>query len=152
VENNHRTSIPGARPLSTSCQRPLFLVLLHLGDQHLQRVEITWVPTRPDEIEGSVKIIFIYVAHHRHLLIADLFICPEDNKEKPAAYQSVAMISELIESMCLVYEVPTFEVCQRWASSSLQNLRIDAATVRAAESPPVKARWTPDEKNGSMNA
>ena len=51
-----------------------------------------------------------------------------------------------------VYETPTLDVCHRCASSSVELPRIDAAMVIAADRAPVKAKWTPEEKNGSMNA
>ena len=51
-----------------------------------------------------------------------------------------------------VYAVPTLESCQRAAFSSGTEPRIDAAMVSEAESAPVRARCTPEEKNGSMNA
>ena len=51
-----------------------------------------------------------------------------------------------------MYAVPIFESCQRAAFSSETLPRSDAAIVKAAESAPVRARCTPDEKNGSINA
>jgi hypothetical protein len=51
-----------------------------------------------------------------------------------------------------VYEMFTRSLCQATASASVQSPRIDAATEAAAAIPPVMARCTPDEKNGSMKA
>jgi hypothetical protein len=48
-------------------------------------MEIEWILTGPDEIKGSVKIVLVYVAHHRHFLVANLFIGPKDDQKKPAA-------------------------------------------------------------------
>ena len=52
----------------------------------------------------------------------------------------------------LVKDVATRSVCQIAASFSLQSPLIEAEIETAAESAPVKARWIPDEKNGSMKA
>ena len=51
-----------------------------------------------------------------------------------------------------VYEMFTRSLCHATASASEQWPRIDAATDAAAATPPVIARCTPDEKNGSMKA
>jgi hypothetical protein len=51
-----------------------------------------------------------------------------------------------------VYETPTRCVCHSAASDSGQSPRIEAAIDAAAERPPVIARCTPDEKNGSIKA
>lgn len=51
-----------------------------------------------------------------------------------------------------VYETLTRWVCQSAASDSGQSPRIEAAIDAAAERPPVRARCTPEEKNGSMKA
>ena len=51
-----------------------------------------------------------------------------------------------------VYETPMRCVCHSAASDSEQSSRIEAAIDAAAERPPVMARCTPDEKNGSMKA
>ena len=51
-----------------------------------------------------------------------------------------------------VYETLTRWVCHSAASDSGQSPRIEAAIDAAAERPPVRARCTPDEKNGSMKA
>lgn len=52
----------------------------------------------------------------------------------------------------LVNDIATRSVCQSVASLSLQSPLIEAEMDTAAESAPVKARWIPDEKNGSMKA
>ena len=51
-----------------------------------------------------------------------------------------------------MYDKDTRLLCQLAASASVQSPRIEAAMEEAAERPPVMAKWTPDEKNGSMNA
>jgi hypothetical protein len=50
----------------------------------------------------------------------------------------------------LVYDVPVFELWKAIASASVHCPRIDAAMVLAAESAFANAKWTPDEKNGSI--
>ena len=52
----------------------------------------------------------------------------------------------------LVNDLVTRSVCQRAASLSLQSPLIEAEMETAADNPPVNAKWTPDEKNGSMKA
>lgn len=52
----------------------------------------------------------------------------------------------------LVKDVLTRSVCQIAASFSLQSPLIEAEMDTAADRAPVKARWIPDEKNGSMKA
>ena len=51
-----------------------------------------------------------------------------------------------------VYEIATRLLCHRAASLSLQCPRMLAHMDAAALRPPVMAKCTPDEKNGSMNA
>jgi hypothetical protein len=50
----------------------------------------------------------------------------------------------------LVYETAIFWLWNIMASSSVQCPRIEAQIVVAADSPPVNARWTPDENTGSI--
>jgi hypothetical protein len=50
----------------------------------------------------------------------------------------------------LVYDVPVFSLWNLIASASVHCPRIDAAMVLAADSALAKARWTPEEKNGSI--
>jgi len=52
----------------------------------------------------------------------------------------------------LVYDVPVFELWNVIASASVHCPRIDAAMVLAADSAFEKAKWTPEEKNGSICA
>jgi hypothetical protein len=49
-----------------------------------------------------------------------------------------------------VYDVPVFSLWNLIASASVHCPRIDAAMVLAADSALAKARWTPEEKNGSI--
>jgi hypothetical protein len=50
----------------------------------------------------------------------------------------------------LVYDAPIFSVWNEEASSSVHCSRIEAAILAAADSPPANAKWTPEEKNGSI--
>lgn len=48
-----------------------------------------WVlRTRPDQLESTVKIVFVNIAHHRGCLVADLLVCPKHDKQKPNARTS----------------------------------------------------------------
>jgi hypothetical protein len=49
-------------------------------------IEKTSLLTRPDEIKGSVEIVFIHITHHWHSLVSDLFVGAKDNKKKPMVY------------------------------------------------------------------
>jgi hypothetical protein len=53
---------------------------------------------------------------------------------------------------CLVYDVAIRWVCHAEASSALQSPLMEEAIEIAADNPPVNAKWTPVEKNGSINA
>jgi len=64
----------------------------------------------------------------------------------------VGLIDECWSLAYLVNDVPTRSVCQLAASFSLQSPLMEAEMETAADSAPVNVKWTPDEKNGSMNA
>jgi len=91
------TSVPEAHPLLTSCQRLLFIVSLHLGDQNLQLCgnKDRFSPSLM-RIKGSVKIVTIHIADDWQFLIADLLVSPNDDQKKPAEHTpSEAIYGEL---------------------------------------------------------
>jgi hypothetical protein len=51
----------------------------------------------------------------------------------------------------MVYDAPIFSVWNEEASSSVHCSQIEATILAAAaDSPPVNAKWTPEEKNRSI--
>ena len=107
--------------------------------------------TRPEKLEGSIEIVFVDVRKNVVSLRPHLLVCTQHDNQKsilcgwPHPNESWLLTH-------LVNYVPTRSVYQLATSFSLQSPLMEAEIETAADSAPVNAKWTPDEKNGSMNA
>lgn len=41
--------------------------------------------TRPDQVERTIEVVFVDVAHHGECLISDLLVCSKHDEQKPDA-------------------------------------------------------------------